>query len=254
MAATECLVGCMLQDISPFDDENEVVWDQREACDSTTVGCEVSAINYPGTFFRGALWAQTSGTDGSSDCRCDICDPYPSTGPVFYMSEEVSLWSRIQCYIAASEASGYDMSPCVAAVMDTGTLLCVEEAYEAPLIDQFACDANSIDDIETTSIAEGCIWEGDTRQSADMFSGADPTVLTPAPDTPSPTPTPPTVGSTPSPPVSPTTSPGVDNISPTPTPTPGTTKVPTLGATSALDTPSPTIVKGSTPGPSAVTS
>ncbi|CBJ27564.1 hypothetical protein Esi_0075_0025 [Ectocarpus siliculosus] len=41
MAASECLVGCMLQGISPFDEDNEVVWDDREACDSTTIGCEV---------------------------------------------------------------------------------------------------------------------------------------------------------------------------------------------------------------------
>ena len=69
MAASECLVGCMLQGISPFDEDNEVVWDDREACDSNTIGCEVSALNYPSyTYFEGALWTSTSGADGSSAC------------------------------------------------------------------------------------------------------------------------------------------------------------------------------------------
>ena len=228
LAATECLVGCSLQGISPFDEDNVVVWDQRETCDSTTVGCDVTAINYPGTFFRGALWAQSSGTDGSSGCTCDICDPYPSGNPASYMSEETSLWTRIQCYIAASEASGYDMSPCVAAVMDTGALLCIDEAYEAPVVAQFGCDQNSIDDVEATSIAEGCVWAGDARESAEMFTGVDVTV---APDTPSPH-------------NPPTASPRAGDDSPAPTWTPSTTTPPPPVVPPASDAPSPTASGG----------
>ena len=260
VAATECLVGCMLQGISPFDDENTAVWDQRQACDSFTLGCSVTAINYGFSSFRGVLWAQTSGTDGSDGCTCNLCDPgvgYPSTS---YMSEEISLWSRIQCYIAASEASGYDMSVCVAAIVDQGTLPCVDDVYEAPLMGQFECEGNSLADIESSSsIDEACMWGGDTRQSAEMFSGVEP----PAPDTLSPAPaTAPTIDPTPSPSVVSTASPRPNTARPVsgtgttaspaegPTPSPGTNVVSPVPDAGANGTPTPVDAKYSTPRPS----
>ncbi|CAN0036105.1 unnamed protein product, partial [Ectocarpus fasciculatus] len=83
MAASVCLVGCMLQEISPFDEDYEVVWDDREACDSTTIGCEV---------------------------------------------------------------------------------------YEAPLVGQFECDGNDFSEFASSvSYFDACIWDGDTRQAAEMF-------------------------------------------------------------------------------------
>ena len=170
VAATECLVGCLVQGISPFDDDNLAVWDDRSACDSTTVGCEVSALRYPSSLFQGALWASTSGTDGSSACTCSICDPYLGGDTTDYMPEETSLWSRIHCYIAAAEASGYDVSPCVATIVDTGTLPCVDDVYEAPTVAQFDCGENALDDLSDSSSVEECKWDGTVRKARELFS------------------------------------------------------------------------------------
>ena len=169
VGGTECLVGCLVQGISPFDDENIAVWDDRSACDSTTVGCTVTSLYYPSTSFQGALWASTTGTDGSSDCMCNICDPYPYSDTTSYMEEETLLWSRIHCYIAASEASGYDVSPCVAAIVDTGKLPCVDDVYEAPTVDQFDCDENAMRDLSSSASIEECAWDGELREAQEMF-------------------------------------------------------------------------------------
>ena len=167
--ATECLVGCLVQGMHPFDEDGLTVWDDRGACDSATVGCEVSAINYPSTSYQGALWAATSGSDGSTSCTCRICDPYPWSDTTSYMSEETSLWSRIHCYLAASEASGYDVSPCVAAIVDTEKLLCVDDVYEPPTLGQFECEENGIHDLTTSDSWEQCNWDGNVRMAQEMF-------------------------------------------------------------------------------------
>ena len=42
--AAECLVGCELQLIDPFDSEGLVIWEERGACDATSTGCAVSTV------------------------------------------------------------------------------------------------------------------------------------------------------------------------------------------------------------------
>ncbi|CAM9514307.1 unnamed protein product, partial [Scytosiphon promiscuus] len=116
------------------------------------------------------LWVSTSGTDGSTDCTCNICDPYDhSDDPPEYMEDEGSLWTRIQCYLAAAEASGWDVSPCVSAIIDGGTLPCVDVPYEAPTVDHFACEANGIGDLDTSSSYDECAWAGEARSASEMF-------------------------------------------------------------------------------------
>ena len=46
------------------------------------------------------------------------------------------------CYITIMEDAGYDMSLCVAAVVDSKTMLCVDEPFEAPSVSQFSCDVS----------------------------------------------------------------------------------------------------------------
>lgn len=166
-----CLVGCLVRGISPFDDDGLAVWDNRGTCDSATIGCEVSTINYPSASYQGALWASSWGTDGSSGCTCSICDPYAWSNTTSYMSQETSLWSRIHCYLVASEGSGYDVSPCVAAIVDTGTLPCVDDVYEPPTVDQFECETNGINDPSTSGSWEECIWAGEYRSTDELYSG-----------------------------------------------------------------------------------
>ena len=169
VGGTECLVGCLVQGIDPFDDENLAVWEDRGACDSSTVGCEVTSVTIRSTSYQGALWVSTSGSDGSTSCTCAICDPYPWSDTTSYMKDETSLWSRIHCYLAASEASGYDVSPCVAAILDTGTLPCVDDVYEAPTMDQFECEENGIMDLTDFVSYNECDWDGELREVQELF-------------------------------------------------------------------------------------
>eukprot|EP00904_Undaria_pinnatifida_P014279 jgi/Undpi1/9982/HiC_scaffold_28.g12436.m1 len=104
-----CLVGCLVQGVSPFDEDGLAVWDNRGTCDSETIGCEVSALNSPSTSSQGALWASSWGNEGSDSCTCKICDPFSWDDTTNYMDDETSLWSRIQCYLVASEASGVQL-------------------------------------------------------------------------------------------------------------------------------------------------
>ena len=83
----------------------------------------------------------------------------------------MALWSRIHCYLAASEASGYDVSPCVAAIVDTGTLPCVDDVYESPPLGQFECEENGIKDRTDSDSSDECNWDGDVRMAQEMFSG-----------------------------------------------------------------------------------
>eukprot|EP00904_Undaria_pinnatifida_P014125 jgi/Undpi1/9843/HiC_scaffold_28.g12297.m1 len=94
-----------------------------------------------------------------------------------YMSGETPLWTRIHCFLAASEASGYDVSPCVAAIVDTGTLPCVDDVYEAPTVDQLECEANGIKESSASSSWEECIWDGDPRTAQEMFPFTSPSSL-----------------------------------------------------------------------------
>ena len=95
-------------------------------------------------------------------------DPYTYGGTKDYMLDDVSLCNRIQCYIAAPEAAGYDVRPCVAAVLDTGTLTCVDDANEELTVPRFECEGNG--GVEHLSYTIGvCDWAGAAREAKQMF-------------------------------------------------------------------------------------
>lgn len=187
--ASECLVGCTLLGLSPFDSNRVVEWSDRSACDDSA-GCEVDTpsrlIYWVGcgtTDASRCLWAASSGTDGSSGCTCSVCGG-SNTFASRYMEDE-PLWTRIACYIADMEALGYDASICVAAAIDEGTMACVDEAYEVPTsYTQFECPGTGLgtgymdDDV--------CAVSETTRKAEELFPAPG---VTPAPsiaDTPTP--------------------------------------------------------------------
>lgn len=89
------------------------------------------------------------------------------------------------CYIAVMEDAGYDMSLCVAAVVDSKVMLCVDEPFEMPDVDQFSCDITSY--ILDAPTDPACIPQsGELRSAAEMFAASP----TPASEVEAPTPVP----------------------------------------------------------------
>ncbi|CAM9761015.1 unnamed protein product [Ectocarpus sp. 12 AP-2014] len=167
--ASECLVGCTLMELDPFDTETLVEWNERGTCDDS-VGCKVNTGDTSATWVgcgsadaSRCLWAETSGTDGSSDCSCSVCGSADSSSSS-YMSE-YPTWTRIACFIAGMEAVGFDASVCVAAVVDDGEMACVDEPYETPALEQLSCPSAGV----TLRTSSNCDFNGSLREAGEMF-------------------------------------------------------------------------------------
>ncbi|CBN79593.1 hypothetical protein Esi_0011_0211 [Ectocarpus siliculosus] len=168
--SSECLVGCTLLALDPFDTDLLVEWDDRSTCDDSA-GCEVNTGDTLarwtgcGSFDASrCLWAASSGEDGSDDCTCSVCGSVNSYGSS-YMSD-YPTWTRIACYIADMEAIGFDASVCVAAVVDDGVMACVDEAYEIPTFEQFSCPSTYL----TLATSSNCEFDGSLREAEEMFA------------------------------------------------------------------------------------
>lgn len=237
-AGTECLLACSLLEKNPFNATGGgITWNGHSACDATTIGCAIDDTHGDGCSTNGCMWASSSGAAGSSTCTCNMCS---STGSIDEYMLDHPLWTRIQCYIAAAEYLGYDMSACIASVVDDGTMLCVDDTYEKPTTAQNDClrpTGLSAKDAEDAS----CLWVGTNRSASEMFDGDVANV------TASPTPSIPNTAPTDSNP--PDTSPAT--ISPTPSdvmsPAPTASSIP--APSEALPTTKPIVVL--TPAPRA---
>ncbi|CAN0220721.1 unnamed protein product, partial [Ectocarpus sp. 12 AP-2014] len=168
--ASECLVGCTLLGLDPFDADMLVEWDDRRKCDDGAA-CDVNAGNTEAAWAgcgsadaSRCLWAAGSGEVGSSDCTCSVCGA-PDTSASSYMSD-YPTWTRIACYIADMEAMGYDSSVCVAAVVDDGVMACVDELYEGPTFEQVSCPPTSL----ALTTSSECSFDGPLREAGEMFA------------------------------------------------------------------------------------
>ena len=188
--ATECLIGCALMAMHPFDEEDLVTWDERGACDYYSLGCDVNVATNIGPIMDsmcdpadgGCLWASSTGTDGTSGCVCDLCfgrSPGLVDGEHYYMPE-YPIWTRIQCLVYALEWHGFDMSACVGQVMDSASMVCVDEPYEKPMVAALDCDLSQYSD-SGVDFWNSCDWAGETREATEMFADGLLVVTTPAP-------------------------------------------------------------------------
>ncbi|CAM9594886.1 unnamed protein product [Scytosiphon promiscuus] len=190
---TECLLGCTLMAMHPFDEEGLITWEERGACDYFSVGCDVSVATNAAPLYdsfcdptsEGCLWASSTGTDGTSGCACDLC--WGSSGGLVdgdhYYMQGYPIWTRIQCLTAALEYHGYDMSACVGQIVDSATMLCVEDPYEKSMVAASDCDLAEYS-ASNVDFWAACDWGGETRLAAEMF--ADGLLATTTPTTPAP--------------------------------------------------------------------
>lgn len=65
----------------------------------------------------------------------------------------------------ASEASSNDVTPCVAAIVDTESLPCVDYVYEPLTVDYVDCAENSNEALADSAPVEECSWGGVARST-----------------------------------------------------------------------------------------
>ena len=173
--SVECLLGFALQGLDPFE---RTKWVGLPVCDGSRAGCEV-VTNVCSALYstRYCFWSIVDdGSDVADDgaCSCQSCGGLPSDMNE-YMAE-LPIWDRAQCAIYALEIAGYDVTPCVEALVDGMALPGVDEAWTAPAVSRFACltvDSSYWDDPE-------CSYPIDTpRLATEVFDGND--TSTPAP-------------------------------------------------------------------------
>lgn len=117
--------------------------------------------------------------DGSSDCTCSVCKgrgPQLLGAADHYYVQDYPLWIRIQCFIAGVEDMVYDMSACVAAVVDEGAVFCVDELYENPALDWFDCEESSLFE-SAIEYYDECEWDDEIRLAPEMFADGFPVAL-----------------------------------------------------------------------------
>lgn len=182
--ASECLIGCELLGMYAFDDDRLVEWEERSTCDDSAE-CEVLTPDSEDAW-RGCgetdgdqcLWATVSDAEDSSDCACSVCGANRPSDADDYMDGH-PIWTRIACFLADMELIGYDVSICVAAVVDDGAMACVDEDYQPPTLAQLSCLSTQLED---KSAEVECLQSGDVREAEEMFVDAGTSsALTPAP-------------------------------------------------------------------------
>ncbi|CAN0304301.1 unnamed protein product [Ectocarpus fasciculatus] len=99
----------------------------------------------------------------------------------------LEVWDRIRCAPYALEEAGYDVTPCVEAVVDTMSMPGVDQEWTPPWVPYIACLT-----IEEATGSDGschnddaCAYNGTTRFAAEMFGKS---VVSPTPETPAPSP------------------------------------------------------------------
>lgn len=65
------------------------------------------------------------------------------------------------------EAIGYDITVCVAAVVDGGAMACADEVYQPTTLGQFECPATELED---NSAEIECYQSESVREAAEMFT------------------------------------------------------------------------------------
>ena len=175
-STVECLLGFALQGLDPFE---SMEWVGLSVCDGSRAGCEVVTNVCLASYFSilNCFWSIVDdGSDADDDgaCSCQSCGGLPSDMDE-YMTE-LSFWDRARCAIYALEITGYDVTPCVEALVDDRAMPGVNDTWTASAVSRFDCltvASSYSDDPE-------CSYPADTpRLATEVFDGSD--TSTPAP-------------------------------------------------------------------------
>lgn len=97
---------------------------------------------------------------------------------------ELEIWDRARRAIYALEQEGYDVTPCVEAIVDSMSMPGVTEAWTAPAVERVECVAIVYGSYYANTF---CAYPGTARLAAEAFESSEPstttTTTTPAPET-----------------------------------------------------------------------
>lgn len=180
-AYDECLLGFGLQGLNPFESTD---WDGRYPCDKTLAAADVLTNWCSTTWTYSCFWSVVECTaDDDASCSCQACGGMPPNLDEYMAGLE--LWDRARCAVYALEQEGYDVTPCVEAIVDSMSMPGVTEAWTAPAVDPIECVAIVYGSYYNDA---ACAYSGTARLAAEAFESSDgpaatPTITTPAPKT-----------------------------------------------------------------------
>ncbi|CAN0428738.1 unnamed protein product [Ectocarpus sp. 8 AP-2014] len=176
----ECLLGLALQGLDPFESAD---WGGISVCDSTLAvvgGDVVTNFCTPTVSYSSPIWTYTCiwsmldctvSTDDKADssCTCQACGGLPSDMEDYMV--ELEVWDRVRCAAYALEEAGYDVTPCVEAVVDTMSMPGVDEEWTSPGVSSIDCltieDATGSDGSYHND--DACAYPGTTRLAVEVF-------------------------------------------------------------------------------------
>lgn len=174
-AYNECLLAYELKGLDPFESTD---WTGMSVCDGSLVAAEVTS-NYCTQAFgiRESCYWSVVDCDSDTSCTCQSCGGYRNRDLDEYMIE-MAIWDRVRCAVFALEAAGFDLTPCVEAVVDVMSMPGVDEEWTPPSISRLECIAVIAD--STASEDEECSYPNSRRFAEEVF-GEDAAGLSPAP-------------------------------------------------------------------------
>lgn len=177
----ECLLGLALQGLDPFESTE---WGGLSVCDSTlAMGDVVTNFCTPTLSYSSPVWTYTCiwsvldfspSTDDEADssCTCQACGGLPPDMDEYMV--ELEVWDRIRCAASALEEAGYDVTPCVEAVVDTMSMPGVDDEWTSPGVSYIDC--LMIEDATGSNGSyhndDACAYNGTMRFATEVFGGS----------------------------------------------------------------------------------
>ncbi|CAN0478305.1 unnamed protein product, partial [Hapterophycus canaliculatus] len=159
----ECLLGFALQGLDPFTSTD---WVGLPVCGETLAAADVVTNWCTTSWTYSCFWSVVDCTMDTNDapCTCQACGGMPPDLDGYML--ELPLWDRARCAVYAQEEAGYDVTPCVEAIVDLMSMPGVTEAWTAPAVDRFACTAIAYGSYHVDT---ACAYAGTPRFATEVF-------------------------------------------------------------------------------------
>eukprot|EP00903_Cladosiphon_okamuranus_P014149 g13149.t1 len=175
----ECLLGFGLQGLNPFESTD---WVGLPICGENLAAAEVVTNWCTTAWTYSCFWSVVVDCkeDNGASCTCQACGGMPPDLDEYML--ELPLWDRARCAVYALEESGYDVTPCVEAIVDLMSMPGVSDEWTAPGVERIECLAINYGSYHTHA---ACAYTGTPRFATELFDTTSKTALaaTPAPAT-----------------------------------------------------------------------